>query len=259
MKPIRSESRFVWQTIFFIISLPVLIIQIIAKKRKASELVKPLKQFFIFIYEAKATFYLIIANLVIFLIEIMILTINPDALNQFIFQPQHLWTFQPIPIVASWFLHAGILHLLGNMLFLFIFGRVVEKEFGVNMLYIYFAAAIIADILSVVMGFGGIGASGAIAGLIVTGILLKPFYITYVVGGIPLPLFLVGWFAILADITGILLPKETMVNHFAHLGGYLAILLIIFFVSTENKKKMIKGFWINLAILILVWLFGFLV
>jgi len=124
------------------------------------------------------------------------------------------------------------------------------------MLYVYFAAAVIADVLSAVMGFGGIGASGAIAGLIVTGILLKPFYITYIVGGIPLPLFLVGWLAILADITGILIPAATNINHFAHLGGYLAILLIVFFVSSENKKKMRKGLWINLAILVIVWLFG---
>ncbi len=241
-KEIRSESKFIWQTIWFIITLPVLLILVFAKKRNVSELVKPIKQFFLFIFEAKVTFYLILANLIVFIIEIILITLNPDNINQFIFQPQHLWTFQPIPIVASWFLHAGILHFLGNMLFLFIFGRVVEKEFGVRMLYIYFAAAIFADIFSAVMGFGGIGASGAIAGLIVTGILLKPFYITYVMGGIPLPLFLVGWLAILADITGVLIPKETMINHFAHLGGYLVILLIVFLYLMKIKRRWLRGF-----------------
>ncbi len=253
----KSESGLVWRFILFLFKLPYLLVMISLGKKNVNVLFKPLKDFWNFIYEAKITFWLIVINIIVFIIEIFLVLNHPELINKFIFQPQDLWQFNLIPIVSSWFMHAGFAHLFGNMLFLFIFGRVVENEFKGNMLVIYFLSAIIADLLSAVMGLGGIGASGAIAGLIATGILLKPFYMTYIVVGIPIPLFLVGWLAILADISGVLVPQNTMVNHYAHLGGYITIALIVLLVSRDKKSKMIKGFLINLVLFILLLLFAF--
>lgn len=248
----RSESRFFWEQVLFLIKLPFLFVMVVLGKRDSSELIKPIKEFFVFIYEAKITFYLIVINIAVFIIEIFLITKNPDALNSFIFQPEHLKSFNFIPMIASWFLHAGILHLFGNMIALFIFGRVVEIELRAKMLIVYFVAAVISDLISAIAGIGGIGASGAIAGLVAVGILIKPFYTTFIGGA---PLFILGWGYILADVMGILVPQQTNINHFAHLGGYLSVLVLYFIFSREHKQKMVKGLMINIAVLVLILLF----
>ena len=129
--------------------------------------------------------------------------------------------------------------------------RTLTEEFGGRMLLIYFGAAITSDMVSSLFGLGGIGASGAIAGLIAVGTLLRPLYITHLIGGIPLPLFLVGWLALLADVTGVLIPQETQVNHYAHLGGYMFTMILLYFSSRRRREQMALGFVLNIALLII--------
>ena len=76
-----------------------------------------------------------------------------------------------IPVFASMFLHGGWLHLLGNMLFLFVFGRSVEDRFGhAKFLCLYLLSGLAGAILHIVLNAGSrlptIGASGAIAGVL---------------------------------------------------------------------------------------------
>lgn len=76
-----------------------------------------------------------------------------------------------VPIFASMFLHAGWLHLLGNMLFLFVFGRSIEDRYGHGQfLLIYFASGLVAAFTHILFNAGSrvptIGASGAIAGVL---------------------------------------------------------------------------------------------
>jgi membrane associated rhomboid family serine protease len=76
-----------------------------------------------------------------------------------------------IPVFASMFLHGGWLHLLGNMLFLFVFGRSVEDRFGhFKFLCLYLLSGLAGAILHIVLNAGSrlptIGASGAIAGVL---------------------------------------------------------------------------------------------
>lgn len=73
-------------------------------------------------------------------------------------------------------------------------------------------------------------------GLISTAILLDPFYFTYELI-IPLPIMIVGWLAIFADILGILNPVESGIGHLAHIGGFISIALLMYFLV---KKKRIK-------------------
>lgn len=248
----RSEAKLVFKLLLHIIKLPFLFFLVLFGKRSFKELFNPIKDIWNFIYNKKITFYLIVINILVFIFQMIMTSLNPESINQFIFQPEDLWNLNLTYIITSWFLHAGIAHLIGNMIFLFIFGRIVEEEFGWNMLTIYFTSAIIADVISALFGLGGIGASGAIAGLIGVGVLLRPFYLTHFFVGLPLPLFLVGWGALTADVTGVLIPQDTNVNHFAHLGGYLVVILILFFASKENRSKMWKGLGINILILLLV-------
>src|SRR5579864_3857084 len=76
-----------------------------------------------------------------------------------------------VPIFTSMFLHGGWLHLLGNMLFLYVFGRSVEDRFGhFKFLFMYFFSGFGGALLHIYLNAGSplpsIGASGAIAGIL---------------------------------------------------------------------------------------------
>lgn len=76
-----------------------------------------------------------------------------------------------VPVFASMFLHAGWLHLIGNMLFLFVFGRSVEDRYGHwKFILIYFLSGFVAALTHIFYNAGSrlptIGASGAIAGIL---------------------------------------------------------------------------------------------
>ena len=254
---ITSESAFVWRQILFFLKLPFLLIMVLAGRRDFGELLNPFRDLFAFLGAAKATLVLIIVNIAVFALEVFYL--GPDRVLELAFQPSDIVELNLLPIVASWFLHASAVHLFGNMLMLFVFGRIIEKELGIpHMLLIYFGSAIISTLVSGFFGQGGIGASGAISGLIAAGIILKPFYLTYLIVGIPVPIIIVGWAGILADLSGVLRPTDDNIGHYAHLGGYAAISVLVFLLSRGEKKKMLVGFAINAVfITLLVFLYAY--
>jgi membrane associated rhomboid family serine protease len=161
-------------------------------------------------------------------------------------------------MIASWFLHGSLAHLVGNMVFLYIFGRILERRFGYKMLLIYFGAAIISDFFASLFLQGGIGASGAISGLVAAAILTDPFYITFLVFGVPIPILLLGLLSIFGDIAGVFSAEESNIGYFAHLGGYLSITLLIYFFSKEDRKRMKKGLMVNIAVVVFMALLYFL-
>src|SRR5438477_1287863 len=84
-----------------------------------------------------------------------------------------------LPLLTSMFLHSGIPHLLGNMLFLWIFGDNVESQFGhLRYLLFYLACGIGAGLVHVAFNFNShipaLGASGAISGVLGAYIVLEP-------------------------------------------------------------------------------------
>jgi membrane associated rhomboid family serine protease len=128
------------------------------------------------------TLAIILANFYAFWME---LSLPGNQVNQLIFLygivPARYTTFQGlaritpagfvVPIFASMFLHAGWLHILGNMLFLYVFGRTVEDRFGhLKFLILYFASGFLGALLHIYLNAGSnvpsIGASGAIAGVL---------------------------------------------------------------------------------------------
>jgi membrane associated rhomboid family serine protease len=254
---IHSETFLVLHVLKLVLLSPFLIILYLFNhkvrdyvKRETSEV----KNFF---FEAKWTNCLILINVLIFLVQIFYLN-NSGFITDYVlkFEDSFLFPQSIFAAVASWFLHANLLHLLGNMLVLFIFGRIIEREYGGNLLWIYFGSGIVSSILSGIMGESGIGASGCIAGLISTAILFKPFYFTYYLL-IPLPIILVGWLSIWADISGLLSGVQDNIGHFAHLGGYIAVMFFVFFFHSNEKKKLVKGVVINLIFIALVVLGAF--
>jgi membrane associated rhomboid family serine protease len=151
-----------------------------------------------------------------------------------------------LPWVVSWltamFMHVSWLHIMGNMLFLLIFGNNVEDAFGrLGYLAFYLGGGIAADVLqtAVTLVFGtaddarsaNLGASGAIAAVLGAYIVLYPkARIFGLVGFIPFRLpawfFLGFWFLfqLFAGRSALIRPDKTGgsgVAFFAHVGGFI--------------------------------------
>jgi membrane associated rhomboid family serine protease len=143
-----------------------------------------------------------------------------------------------LPIFTSMFLHAGLIHLFGNMLFLHIFGDNVEDRFGhLRFLVFYLGCGAVAALVQVNMlgrsGLPMIGASGAIAG--VTGayfvfyprariLTLVPIFLFWQVVQVPAVVFLLLWFVVQVAYGMVALGgSETGgVAWWAHVGGFAA-------------------------------------
>ena len=147
----------------------------------------------------------------------------------------------PLPWYVSWltamFLHASWSHLLGNMLFLWVFGESVERGFGrARYLTLYLAGGFAAMLLQAGMTLvfsvpasafvPCLGASGAIAAVLGAYLVLypgRPLVLFPVPIVIPAGLFLGGWFlyqAVMA-FSGLLAPANNGVAFFAHVGGFV--------------------------------------
>lgn len=200
------------------------------------------------------TYALIGANIFIFLYQ---LGLTPPQLEQF-FQlyaviPRELTASfrgipinQPIPepltLVTSQFLHGGILHIAGNMLFLWIFGNNIEDRLGhIKYLIFYITCGVLAALaqwfFSMQSGIPSLGASGAIAGVmgayilrfpqarIRTLVFLGPFI---VFPDIPAIFFLGIWFLqqALYSIASLSVPtnigmESGGIAYWAHAGGFV--------------------------------------
>jgi membrane associated rhomboid family serine protease len=146
------------------------------------------------------------------------------------------------PLLTSLFLHGGILHLLGNMLYLWIFGDNVEDAMGpLRFLLFYLVCGAVASLTHVALAPGStiplIGASGAIAGVLGAYIMLFPYArvltiipIFFFIRLITVPaVVLLGFWFILQVLSGAgAYSGQSDVAWFAHIGGFVSGLLLVF-------------------------------
>jgi membrane associated rhomboid family serine protease len=151
---------------------------------------------------------------------------------------------QPVPWLPDWatlvtyaFLHADWLHLLSNMLFLWVFGDNIEDAMGhLKYLMFYLACAVCAALahLAFNMSDNGplIGASGAVAGVMGAYILLYPharvFVLARLVIPIPLPVpaFWMLGFWVATQLFYVVVGSDEPVAWWAHLGGFATGLVL---------------------------------
>lgn len=149
-----------------------------------------------------------------------------------------------LTLITAMFLHGGILHIGGNMLFLYIFGDNVEDRMGhLPYLFFYLFCGIVASLAQIFVNpnstIPSLGASGAIAGVLASYLLLFPWsrvrtvvFIVFFVTIVTLPaIVLIGiWFALqfFDGITSLVQAQQNMggVAYFAHIGGFIAGLII---------------------------------
>jgi membrane associated rhomboid family serine protease len=139
------------------------------------------------------------------------------------------------------FMHAGWVHLGGNMLYLWIFGDNVEDRFGhINFTIFYLLCGLAATFAQLALSLGSnvpnVGASGAIAGVLGAYILLFPQGKVRVLQGqqvIQMPaLIVIGFWIVLQFFSGIGSIASTAqtggVAYMAHIGGFLAGFVLTF-------------------------------
>lgn len=157
-----------------------------------------------------------------------------------------------VTILTSMFMHAGILHIVGNMLFLFVFGDNVEDRFGhvkYLLLYLAFGAcgAVANSWMATQSGAGpslepginpavtpAIGASAAIAGVLGAYILLYPtarvvslVFLGYIATTARIrAIFFIGFWFIFQLLPALVDPFGGNVAYWAHIGGFVAGFII---------------------------------
>ncbi len=159
-----------------------------------------------------------------------------------------------LPVMSSMFLHGGWLHLLGNMLYLWVFGDNVEDRFGHGGYVIFYlfsgaAASLVHIVMNPLSSMPTIGASGAVAGVLGAYLVLYPrakvlalvpigFFLTTI--QLPAMLFLFFWFLIQLINAGLLsgaAASAQSVAWWAHIGGFLAGLWIALLLVILEKIK----------------------
>jgi membrane associated rhomboid family serine protease len=188
-----------------------------------------------------ATYTIVAANILVhFLVTWRTNLIIPDGVARtFGFDPPSFGNLSAVPtLITSMFLHGDLLHLLGNMIFLLVFGRRVENQLErINFLAFYLTAGITACLTHMLMVPDSpaplIGASGAISGVLGAFFVCNPsaritlvldptliYFLRRLTVRLPAWVFLPMWFFLQISLG--LKSHGSNVAFWAHVGGFVA-------------------------------------
>ncbi|MGQ0678528.1 MAG: rhomboid family intramembrane serine protease [Actinomycetota bacterium] len=173
--------------------------------------------------------------------------LGPDCPSAFL-EPKSIL----LSLITSIFIHGGFLHLAGNMLFLWVFGNNIEDRLGKpKFLLFYLVTGLAATFAHIAFNTGSqvptVGASGAVSGLLGAYIVLFPRAKVDSVVPIPILFFLIGrirlpayvvlgmWFVSQFFIGSGQQPEGGGVAWIAHVGGFLAGMVLIFVFGGWRK------------------------
>ncbi|MDY6788737.1 MAG: rhomboid family intramembrane serine protease [Candidatus Nanohaloarchaea archaeon] len=195
-----------------------------------------------------ATSFLFVLNLAVFAATFLISS-PTHVLSTYSFYPPAFLSGDFFSIITSGFVHVDIPHLFWNMIFLWIFGRVVEREYnGWWVLGIYFTGLVLGNLFTMLLfpEISVTGASGAVFGLIGAAILLRPMkpFLGYEF----MPLALIGVVYMIPSFLN-MFNLENQIADISHVGGALGGALIAF---ARDKERAEQGLWIVIAFVALV-------
>ena len=152
--------------------------------------------------------------------------------NQFLDEP---WT-----IVTNMFVHAGLWHILGNMIMLFFFGSYLLGLLGeVKFFIVYFVGGLIGNLLFFLLGSEyatAVGASGALFAIMGTMAVMRPKLKVLIWFLIPVDLWIVALFGALLIATQM---TSSSVAWEAHIGGMVLGLVAGFYFRRQERGR----FW----------------
>jgi membrane associated rhomboid family serine protease len=197
------------------------------------------------------TIFLILLNVFIFLITYLAPNFDKIVLEYGTIPARILKGEGTFTLITAMFLHAGFLHLIGNMWFLWIFGDNVEHNLGkMKFVIFYFLCGVLAGLFHIFLASGAeiniptIGASGAISGLLGGYLILYPknkiraFFLvlfTPIIFSVPAFFYIGIWF--LYQFLSACTPSS--VAYFAHIGGFVAGMILVLLL---RKKIIRKGY-----------------
>ena len=196
------------------------------------------------------TIGLIGLNILVFLLQLMTDIDGKRIVYAYGAIPHNIFTFestQPIhpllTIFTSMFMHGGIFHIFGNMLYLWIFGNNIEDSLGhLRFVLFYLFCGTVAALSHAVSAPGSgvpmIGASGAISGVLGAYLLLFPMarihtiiFLGFILQSVRIPaLIVIGFWAIIQVVNGLItqgIPSQGGIAWLAHAGGFFAGIITI--------------------------------
>ncbi len=204
------------------------------------------------------TLSLIAANIMVFFFQISLgqddgllfiykTAVIPYEITNFVDLKPYGLVPPPLTLLSSVFIHGGVLHLAGNMLYLWIFGDNIEDRLGhVRFIVFYLGAGIVASLVHVYTGPQSlqpvVGASGAIAGVLGAYMLIYPkariqtllyFFIIVHFVRVPAIFFLGLWFLLqlLSSTAG------GPVAWSAHIGGFITGMAVVLLFGLRKPAK----------------------
>jgi len=207
------------------------------------------------------TLSIIIVNVLIFIYELNLGDRLEDAIMRFAVIPYDVTHRLIDPRVifslfSALFFHGGFSHIIGNMLYLWVFGNNIEDRLGhLRFIFFYFACGVFATIGHIVFALNSkipiIGASGAISGILGAYLILYPkarvlvlfpFFLFWRVFKVSARWFLLFWIA-LQFINGTTsrvfmdASNEAGVAWFAHIGGFFAGIFLLWVLTPSQKTN----------------------
>jgi membrane associated rhomboid family serine protease len=179
----------------------------------------------------------------------------PGGLARAVDDFPHPWA----TILTSMFLHGGLLHIGGNMLYLWIFGDNVEDTLGHGRFLVFYLLAGVAAALGQTLVAPSstvpmIGASGAVSGVLGAYLLLFPraailtlFTFGFFFKFIRIPaLIVLGFWIVLQLLNGYVTVSARSLGRgesggvawFAHIGGFLAGMVLLFLVRPQKSRRL---------------------
>lgn len=204
------------------------------------------------------TIFIIAANIAIYIYQ---LTLGPKGEEFFVLRagaiPYEITHFidiypfsvipPPLTLFSAMFIHGGLFHVGGNMLYLWIFGDNIEDRLGhFRFIIFYILTGLIASLAHIIMmpdsKIPMIGASGAIAGILGAYFLLYPrahvrtlvFFFFFVdIVKIPALIFLGLWFAFQLLSSG----AGGGIAWYAHIGGFIGGVVLIKLFEIKKRRR----------------------
>lgn len=203
---------------------------------------------------------LIVLNIVIFIVEMQA---GEDFIIRWSFIPARLTAMMLgaeevvvlVTILSAMFLHAGIGHIAGNLLFLWIFGDNVEDAFGhLPYLLFYLCCGIGATLIQYgndpLSRVPNLGASGAISGVLAAYMILYPWAtvrlaiwpLVLLIGAIPVPaLLLIGVWFLMQLASGFqtlgAMTDQGGVAYWAHIGGFVVGAVLVWLFRPRRPRS----------------------
>ena len=209
---------------------------------------------------------LVAANVIVFLAQLYMGRMTERIILTFGFMPARLldpeaFGYAPwevgITLVTSLFLHGGFVHLIGNLIYLWVFGGAVEDDLGHVRFFFFYLACGAAGSLAHTLLFAkstipSIGASGSIAGLLGAFLILRPkarivtlvpLVVYWAMAEIPALLFLPVWFGMqfFSGFLSLQAARGTQevagVAWWAHVGGFLfGMIVAVIFRALRGRQ-----------------------